>query len=553
MNRRLLVALTSSSASLSVILIAAGCRSHSERYGLPELGMSQQRIHTIEPFQLRQAEPNEAAPEPNLPPPEKIELSLEQSRAMALENNLQLKASLISPAIAEAELSAEEAKFESVFFANANFAKTDLPVGILAEVGDTGVYIPTIGASKSERLNTDFGVQMPLRTGGTLTFDLGDAQTKDMVSGSSSYSNTLSASLSQPLLRDAGRRVSMYSIRIATYNRDIVNARTKLDIIAVLAALDRVYWRLYAARKELEVRRQQYDLAQAQLERAQRLVEGGQRAQIEVVRAQAGVAQQLEGIIIAENSLRDRERELKRVIHAANLDVETPTVVVPSTLPDPLRYMLDRPKLVAAALEGRMELLELELLLLQDASTVDFSRNQTLPLVTLGYTYNINGTGMTRSDSLDLLIDHDFIDHRIGLRAVVPIGNEAAKSRLRQAIYARRQRLATRANREDLIRLEVLNAADQVEANWQRILAARQNTIVNARLYEAEQREFEVGMSTGTDLLNAQFDLANAQLSEISALTEYQVALVDLAYATGTVLGAAKIEWAPVVPEAGAE
>jgi hypothetical protein len=29
---------------------------------------------------------------------------------------------------------------------------------------------------------------------------------------------------------------------------------------------------------------------------------------------------------------------------------------------------------------------------------------------------------------------------------------------------------------------------------------------------------------------------------------EYQVSLVDVAYATGTLLGAAQIEWEPIVP-----
>jgi outer membrane protein TolC len=132
---------------------------------------------------------------------------------------------------------------------------------------------------------------------------------------------------------------------------------------------------------------------------------------------------------------------------------------------------------------------------------------------------------------------------------VIPIGNEAAKSRVRQSIYTRRQRLATRANREDLIRQEVLNVVDQVEANWQQILAARQTSVLNGRLYEAEKRQFEQGLRTSTDVLDAQIRFANAQSSEIAALANYQISLVDLAYATGTVLGSAKVRWDPLVPE----
>ena len=47
-----------------------------------------------------------------------------------------------------------------------------------------------------------------------------------------------------------------------------------------------------------------------------------------------------------------------------------------------------------------MELLELQLQLLQDASTIDYARNQTLPLASLDYKYNISSTGESRDDSL---------------------------------------------------------------------------------------------------------------------------------------------------------
>jgi outer membrane protein len=538
---------------LLLVVATAGCRIPSERYGLQELGVSPRQVHQIEPLELQKAEPNEPAPEPNQPP-EKIELSLPESRALALENNLELRTALISPAIAGAQLSAEEAKFEASFFANASLLELDQPQGRAVFID--GILVPTVASSQIERIQADLGVRLPLRTGGTVTFDVADTQTENLhveAPFNPSFENTASISLSQPLLRNAGHWVSTYSIRVAAYNRDITDVRTKLEVITVLAALDRVYWRLYAARQELEVRQQQYGLAEAQLERARRLVAAGKVAQVEIIRAEAGVADQLQAIIIADNNLRDRERELKRVLHKAGLDIQTPTVVVPTTRPDPVRYTLDRPQLIRAAIDNRMELLELQLQLLQDASTVTYARNQTLPLVTLTYNYNISGTGEDRADSWDMLFGTDFTTHNVGLQAVIPLGNEAAKSRLRQYIYTRRQRLATRANREDLIRQEVLNAVDQVEANWQRILAARQTSILNGRLYEAEQRQFEQGLRTSTDVLDAQIRFANAQSSEISALADYQISLVDVAYATGTTLGSAKVRWEPIIPEAGAE
>ncbi|MCU0917421.1 MAG: TolC family protein [Planctomycetes bacterium] len=541
---------------LVVALALAGCRADPERYGLAELGVSRQQVHEIAPLELPQAEPNEPAPEPNQPPAEKIALSLEESRALALENNLQLKTALINPALAATQVSEEEARFESTFFARTNLLKSDQPVGTVGLIPGTNTPFPTIAASQVERLQSDLGVQVPLRTGGTLTFDLADTRTEDLLQDrpfNPSFGNSASVSVSQPLLRNAGRRFNLHPIRVASYQRDITDARTRLDVITVLGALDQVYWRLYAARKELEVRQQQHELAQAQLERARRLVEAGQRAQVEIIRAEAGVAQQLEAIIIAENTLRDRERELKRVIHRARLPVESPTVVVPTTEPDPVRYELDRPQLVRQAMDARMELLELELLLLQDDSTIDAARNQTLPLVTLEYAYSIAGTGESRSESFDMVAESDFVNHSLGLQASIPLGNDGAKSRLRRAIYTRRQRLATRANREDLVRQEVLSAADQVEANWQRILAARQNTVLNGRLYEAERRQFEQGIRTSTDVLDAQIKFADAQSAEIRALADYQISLVNIAVSTGTLLGSAKVRWEPIVPPADSE
>jgi outer membrane protein TolC len=395
---------------------------------------------------------------------------------------------------------------------------------------------------------------VPLRTGGTVTFNLADSRSKtDSIfpTFNPSYGSNLSVSISQPLLRNAGNRANTHAIRIAEYERQITDARTKLEVIRVIAAVDRVYWRFYAARKELEVRKKEYDLAKAQLEQARRFVLSGERSQIEIIRAEAGAAQRLEAIIVAENNLSDRERGLKRILNKAGLKMQTPTVLIPGTAPDPIHYELAKQRLVASSIENRMEMLELELQIAEDVSTIDYMRNQALPLVTMDYTYNMNGLGATRDDSFDLLFDKRFEDHRFGLQLLVPLGNEAAKSRLRQAFYQRRQRLATRDNRSALIEIEVLNAIDQLEANWQRILASRQNAILAGRLFEAEKKQFELGMRTSTDVLDAQTKFADAQSAEILALAEYQIALVDVAYATGTLLGAAKVQWEPILPESG--
>ena len=113
----------------------------------------------------------------------------------------------------------------------------------------------------------------------------------------------------------------------------------------------------------------------------------------------------------------------------------------------------------------------------------------------------------------------------------------------------------------------MLRAIDTLDVNWQRILASQQRTILAARVLDVEIRQFEQGIRTSTDVLNAQASLANAQLDEISAIAEYQIAQVDIAFAAGMIrhgddevtlldvgrlLRALRATWLPPAPEVAA-
>ncbi len=526
------------------LILLTGCEPFPGDEKFYEIKIAPEKLRQVETLELQEAKTEENHRiDANEAPPKELKLNLEQCRALTLENNLELKVKLIEPTIYAEQVSEQEAAFEAAFFSNLRYSMTDTP---------RASELDQISGLQSERFSTGLGVEVPLRTGGDVTFNLADIRTETDAEGlefNPYFGSNLSVSISQPLLRKDPQRPNIHNIRIAEYDRQIFEAQTKLEVIRVIAVVDRVYWRLYAARKELEVRKQQYDLAEALLEQARRFVAAGDKAQVEIIRTEAGVAQQLEAIIVADNSLRDRERELKRTINKAELEMQTPTVLIPTTEPDLVRYELEKQRLVATAIDNRMEMLELELQIAKDISTIDYLHNQALPLVTMDYTYNVNGLGASRNESFDLLFDKKFENHSAGVRLLVPLGNEAAKSRLHRAFYQRRKQLATRDNREALIEYEVLNAIDKLEANWQRILASRQRSILDGRLFEAEKRQFELGLGTSTDVLQSQTNFADAQSAEILALAEYQIALVDLAYATGTLLGAAKVQWEPIVPQ----
>ncbi|MHC4385479.1 MAG: TolC family protein [Planctomycetota bacterium] len=502
--------------ALLTVLLIGGCQSNEEA-PFYKMKVPVEKTKIIETLPLEEFE-SEVQPtitsilEMPEEPPAMIDLTLEQSRGLAMENNLDLKVQLIAPNISQEAVNAERAKFEAAFFSNFNYYKFDQP----------NVSVVDIEGSQGNNTDYDFGVNLPLKTGGTITFDLAEnrsSSNSENVLINPVYTNDMALSISQPLLRNAGVRTNTHTIRIAEYNKSITDARTKLEVIRVIAAMDRVYWRLYAAIKQLEVRKQQYDLANEQLERAKRFVNAGQHAQIEVKRAEAAMAQSLESIIFAENNLRNRQREMKLTLNKTGLETNSETAIIPTTEPNPLHYTFDDKILVDQAIENRMEMLELELEIAKAVSQIDYLKNQALPIINLNYTYNINATGITRTDSQNLLLDNYFADHRIGLQLNIPLGNEAAKSNLRQAYYQRRQVLASKEGRTAMIEVEVLNALDQLETNWQRILAARQSTLLEARLYEAEVHQFENGLTTSTDVREAQANLTNAQSTEINAIS----------------------------------
>lgn len=470
---------------------------------------------------------------------ESLEISIEEVRAWTIRNNLDIQVVLVDPTIANQSVSESEAAFEAVFFTNINRNSFDTPTS------------STLAGSQVDTTSYDLGVRVPLRTGGNVTVNFPFNRTKtDNIFSTLNPSFTADAqvSISQPLLRGAGRRSATHGIRVAALNEGVSEARTKQEIIRQLAAADRLYWRLYAARKSLEVAQNQYELAMTQLDRARRRVNAGDLPEVEVIRAEDGVASRLEDIIVNENLVLTRQRELKRLMNVDGLGQRTKIMLIPTSQPDPVRYGVDPDAYVDAAINNRMELLELELQLTIDESTIDFERNQALPLFTVDYTYRINGLGDSYTNAIGVARDAKFADWLLGLRAEVPIGNQAAKSRVRRAILQRLQRLSSKESRELSIEQEVLDAIDTIDSGWQRILASRLSAISAGRTLEAEQRQFDVGRRTSTDVLIAATRLAEAQSAEIAAVTDYEIAQIDLAFATGTILGRSRVDWAPSDP-----
>ena len=517
----------------TTLLICAGCdtwrpeESVSNEHlktGLDKIDTVRLADHSVSPpVTIEQAteqiaqqvtEPNEAR--------RTVTLSIEKVRAAALANNLDMKVELVSPSIAQRILDEEQAKFESTIFGSTNYQRSE------------GLGTGTVSKSQTGEL----GIEKPLPTGGEIQIGL---PFSDDYSSGGLADAAASVSYIQSLLRGAGTRINTQSIRIARHQWNITSARTKLVAIHLLANADIAYWRLYAAHKELEVRREQYKLAQDLLSHARKKVAAGSSPKIEIVRAEAGLASRLEAVINTETAVQSRQRDILSIMNQEDTPLEAAVDIVTETEPNPLGLELDDNQLVEQAMANRMEMMELEQLLTIDELNIELARNALLPNLTLSYTYTARAQDGTLRSTFEDLPGNSFDGHSVGISAAIPFGNRAGKARVQRARLEKIQDMSARDRYRQIIRQDVYDAVSDLRRDWRRILAAKQSATAAYRNYMVEQTQFQLGIRTSTDVLFSATNLAEAQLSMIRASADYEITQINLARATGTLLGHGQI------------
>ena len=458
-----------------------------------------------------------------------IALTLEQVRADTLKNNLALRVELVRPTLAQTGLEAERAKFEATFFGSAGHGRTET------------VNSNTVTTSTTYEL----GLEKPLPTGGSINLGVPVSDSDTNLSAGVAQAQATVAYV-QSLLRGAGTQVNSHSIRVAHLQSQIVDARTKQVAIRLLAEADITYWLLYANQRGLDVAREQYKLAVNQLKDAQGAVANGARPRIEIVRAEAGLAGRLEAVIGAETFVLNTERDLRRIMNSPTLQANPAAKITLLSEPRPLGLDLDEERLIQQAFANRMDTIRLERQLEIDDLRIALARNLTLPDVTFSSSFAARSQAGGLTESYENLPGQSYGSSFFGLSASIPLGNRAAKAEL---LRARLVRLQDRVQLDELkqgIRQEVLDAMSALEENWRRILAAQQGVLSAYREYEVEKSQFQLGARLSTDVLLAAGRHANAQLRQIQAFTRYEIAQINLARATGTLLGYGRIEITPV-------
>ena len=471
---------------------------------------------------------------------EVLRLTADDAARMAAANNPDLAAAGYDP----------RAAAERVAQASAAFLPT-LTSGIQRNVQQAPPSSVFFGSSG---VRTDLwsgsvglGQRLPIG-GGSYTFGWNSLRTNASNSLSNfnpSVTAQLQAAVSQPLLRDFHIDQARAAVTLAQQNQRVADIGLQELATTVGASAQRAYWNLVLARASVAVQQRSLDLS-LELERNNRArVDVGQSPPLDLVSARAEVAQRRESLIVAETLVRQAEDQLRVLI----LDPKRPdywfvrldTVdVTPPIGPAP-----DVDAAVRNALSQRSDLARSRQQIETSETNVALARNNTLPDLRLQASYLTNGLGGTelvRSGFLGPVTGQDFVAYgdvlrqlfsanyptwTVGFTLNYPLGRSAEEASYARTRLEREQSVERLRSAEFKVVREVRQAAFQLDQNRQRIETTRLARELSEQRLDAEQKRFEVGMSTNFNVIQAQRDLAVARNAELQAQLDYEQAWIN--------------------------
>ena len=358
--------------------------------------------------------------------------------------------------------------------------------------------------------------------------------------------SNLNLSYTQPLLRNLRVDGPRQQIAITRANREISDIQLRRTIVQTERNVRNAYWELVFAQSFLEVQQQSLALAEESLRNNRTRVEVGTMAPIDIVEAESEVARNDEAVILAEAGVARAEDQLRTLI----LDPDAPdfwsTRIQPSDSPVLQAQAVDVDAAVRHALDTRTDLDTQDKTIETTDTNIRYYRNQRLPDVNLQVNYALSGLGGTRlvrgdgfpgpiigqeqtsfGSVLGDIFSNDFPNWTVGVTVAYPIGTSLADANLERARLLRNQAELSRRSLEVRIASEVRDAGRNVTTNLQRVEATRAARQLAERRLSAEQRKFEVGLSTTFLVFQAQRDLASARSNEERAILDYIRSLVD--------------------------
>jgi outer membrane protein len=502
-------------------------------------------------------------------PSKQRSLTLREAIILALENNKDIEIFRQNVKGAEFDLKAARGVYEPRLTGQSYFERSKVPnVSIFS----------SIATVTNESFVSSAGFQSFLpRFGTVFNINVNNQRviTNNSISILSPQENTnFSFNLTQPLLRgrkfDQQRRV----IEIAKRNLSLTDAQFRQKTIEIIISVQRAYWDLVFALKNLQVQVGAVRDAKQQLEHSKRLVEQGQLAPIDIVAAETQVANFEQGVYDALNLVQITENNLKNLIAKDKNDLIWNESLVPIdpvelevpkiTLPEAVRIAIEnRPELEFASLQKEINLIDQKFYKEQANSQIDLTVTyigagvggkenpgfrapfplpcQTAPTSPACQQQIALLNSLTGSSVSDIFMNR-YPTFRIGLTVSLPLfGNKTADAQLGRALVEAEKIKAQREQLEQLVQIDVRNSLQVLktaEARLRSSVIARENS---QKQYESEIRKLDAGQSDIYKVLERQTALTIARANELHAQIELNKAIADLQRATGTLLRANNI------------
>jgi outer membrane protein TolC len=470
-------------------------------------------------------------------------IGIDEAVALALENNLDLQVERINPQVQDFTIAQASTNYTPVFNTNINWNdQTQPPASLLA--GNASQIV-------GNNANYNFGFGALTKWGGNynLAWNNGRATTNNIFTNfNPQFGTNISAGYTQPLLRNFKIDGTRQQLLVSQKNREISDVQLQQAIALTSRNVRNAYYDLMFANGNLNVQRQSLELAQQSLKDNRARVEIGTMAPIDIVQAEAEVAQREESVILAEAAIGRAEDRLRALVFNPTSPDFWRLRIEPTETVDFKPLTVDPEAAVTRALKERTDLSRSRKQLEANDVNIRFFKNQTLPDVNASMQYfsqAIGGTSYIRdpttgfpgtivgevqksyASTLGTMFSGDFPTWTLQMQISYPIGNANAEASLARARLQDQQSRKQLQSQELQVATQVRDFARQVQANGKRVEATRASRVLAERRLEAEEKKFQAGMTTSFLVFQAQRDLNQARNNELQALLDYGKSAVD--------------------------